>query len=88
MLLYYFKFQPAASGSGVPAVIAYLNGVKMPHVVEFKVLVVRVFSTIATVVAALAGGKVNIIHHYFFKVAEIIVLLKFLYNSLCNTTIS
>ncbi|XP_039289878.1 H(+)/Cl(-) exchange transporter 7 isoform X2 [Nilaparvata lugens] len=49
--------EPAASGSGVPAVIAYLNGVKMPHVVEFKVLVVRVFSTIATVVAALAGGK-------------------------------
>uniref|UniRef100_A0A1B6JW70 Chloride channel protein n=1 Tax=Homalodisca liturata TaxID=320908 RepID=A0A1B6JW70_9HEMI len=49
--------EPAATGSGVPAVISYLNGVKMPHVVEFRVMVTRVMSTIATCVAGLAGGK-------------------------------
>ncbi|XP_014248835.1 H(+)/Cl(-) exchange transporter 7-like [Cimex lectularius] len=49
--------EPAASGSGVPAVIGYLNGVKMPHVVEVKVLIVRMLSTIATCVGGLAGGK-------------------------------
>lgn len=42
----------------MPAVISYLNGVKMPHIVEFRVMVTRVLSTIATVVAGLAGGKV------------------------------
>lgn len=56
--LYILFLQPAASGSGVPAVIAYLNGVKMPHVVEFRVMVTRVLSTVATCVAGLAGGKV------------------------------
>ncbi|XP_054281681.1 H(+)/Cl(-) exchange transporter 7-like isoform X2 [Macrosteles quadrilineatus] len=49
--------EPAATGSGVPIVISYLNGVKMPHVVDVRVMLIRVCSTIATCVAGLAGGK-------------------------------
>lgn len=73
-----FLFQPAASGSGVPAVIGYLNGVKMPHVVEVKVLIVRMLSTIATCVGGLAGGKVGL--HFNPFTSSYPILLKPTYN--------
>lgn len=46
-----------ASGSGVPLVKCYLNGVKVPRVVRIKTLVVKVVGVITSVVGGLAGGK-------------------------------
>lgn len=46
-----------ASGSGVPMVKCYLNGVKVPRVVRIKTLVVKVVGVITSVVGSLAGGK-------------------------------
>lgn len=38
----------------------------MPHIVEFRVMVTRVLSTIATVVAGLAGGKVRRLLNFLY----------------------
>lgn len=46
-----------ASGSGVPMVKCYLNGVKVPRVVRIKTLFVKVIGVIMSVVGSLAGGK-------------------------------
>lgn len=49
--------EPAASGSGIPQIKCYLNGVKVPHVVRLKTLVVKVLGVIFSVVGGLAVGK-------------------------------
>ena len=38
-------FAPAAAGSGIPEVKAYLNGVDAPNILSFRTLVVKVFSS-------------------------------------------
>lgn len=49
--------EPVASGSGVPIMKCYLNGIKVPRVVRFKTLLVKVFGVVTSVVGGLAGGK-------------------------------
>ncbi|XP_026751549.2 H(+)/Cl(-) exchange transporter 7 [Galleria mellonella] len=49
--------EPVASGSGIPQVKCYLNGVKVPRVVRIKTLVVKAIGVISAVVGGLAGGK-------------------------------
>ncbi|KAG5883579.1 hypothetical protein JTB14_016719 [Gonioctena quinquepunctata] len=49
--------EPIASGSGIPQVKCYLNGVKIPRVVRVKTLVVKSIGVICSVVGGLAGGK-------------------------------
>jgi hypothetical protein len=51
-------FQPTATGSGIPQVKCYLNGVKIPRVVRIKTLIVKVIGVISSVVGGLAVGKV------------------------------
>ncbi|KAH0632064.1 hypothetical protein JD844_020125, partial [Phrynosoma platyrhinos] len=48
---------PVAAGSGIPQIKCYLNGVKIPHVVRLKTLVVKVCGVIFSVVGGLAVGK-------------------------------
>lgn len=48
-----------ASGSGIPQVKCYLNGVKIPRVVRIKTLFVKSIGVICSVVGGLAGGKVS-----------------------------
>lgn len=48
--------QPVAAGSGVPEVIAFLNGVKIPRIARIKTLFVKLFATILGVPAGLAIG--------------------------------
>ncbi|XP_068606085.1 H(+)/Cl(-) exchange transporter 7 [Brachionichthys hirsutus] len=50
-------FEPIASGSGIPQIKCYLNGVKIPRVVRLKTLVVKVCGVICSVVGGLAVGK-------------------------------
>ncbi|XP_034782978.1 H(+)/Cl(-) exchange transporter 7-like [Acipenser ruthenus] len=50
-------FEPAAAGSGIPQIKCYLNGVKIPHVVRLKTLVIKVFGVISSVAGGLAVGK-------------------------------
>ncbi len=48
------RFAPAAAGAGVPDVIAFLNGLKMPKTVRMKTLIVKLVG----VGCALGGGLV------------------------------
>uniref|UniRef100_G3RG47 Chloride channel protein n=1 Tax=Gorilla gorilla gorilla TaxID=9595 RepID=G3RG47_GORGO len=50
-------FQPVAAGSGIPQIKCFLNGVKIPHVVRLKTLVIKVSGVILSVVGGLAVGK-------------------------------
>ncbi|XP_058891353.1 H(+)/Cl(-) exchange transporter 7 isoform X2 [Acipenser ruthenus] len=50
-------FEPVAAGSGIPQIKCYLNGVKIPHVVRLKTLVIKVFGVISSVAGGLAVGK-------------------------------
>uniref|UniRef100_A0A8V0YYV2 Chloride channel protein n=1 Tax=Gallus gallus TaxID=9031 RepID=A0A8V0YYV2_CHICK len=45
------------TGSGIPQIKCYLNGVKIPHVVRLKTLVIKVCGVILSVVGGLAVGK-------------------------------
>ncbi|XP_014217594.1 H(+)/Cl(-) exchange transporter 7 [Copidosoma floridanum] len=49
--------EPVATGSGIPQVKCYLNGIKIPRVVRIKTLAVKIIGVIGTVVGGLAGGK-------------------------------
>lgn len=49
--------EPIAMGSGIPHVKCYLNGIKMPHIVRLRTLVVKVVGVISAVVGGLACGK-------------------------------
>eukprot|EP00250_Pteridium_aquilinum_P024475 c29128_g1_i1 orf=221-2632(+) len=48
---------PAAAGSGIPEVKAYLNGVDAPNILSPKTLVVKVLGSIGAVAGGLAVGK-------------------------------
>uniref|UniRef100_A0A8C0D2Y6 Chloride channel protein n=1 Tax=Balaenoptera musculus TaxID=9771 RepID=A0A8C0D2Y6_BALMU len=50
--------EPVAAGSGIPQIKCFLNGVKIPHVVRLKTLVIKVSGVILSVVGGLAVGKV------------------------------
>ncbi|KAM5152398.1 H(+)/Cl(-) exchange transporter 7 isoform 2-T4 [Mantella aurantiaca] len=49
--------EPVAAGSGIPQIKCFLNGVKIPHVVRLKTLLVKVVGVILSVVGGLAVGK-------------------------------
>ncbi|XP_053550619.1 H(+)/Cl(-) exchange transporter 7 [Bombina bombina] len=49
--------EPVAAGSGIPQIKCFLNGVKVPHVVRLKTLVVKVCGVILSVAGGLAVGK-------------------------------
>lgn len=48
---------PVASGSGIPQIKCFLNGVKVPGVVRLKTLIVKVFGVVCAVAGGLAVGK-------------------------------
>lgn len=49
---------PAASGSGIPYVKCFLNGIRIPGVVRFKTLFVKAVGVAFAVSGGLAVGKV------------------------------
>ncbi|CAA6661458.1 unnamed protein product [Spirodela intermedia] len=48
---------PAAGGSGIPEVKAYLNGVDAPEILSFRTLVVKIIGSILAVSSSLHIGK-------------------------------
>ncbi|KAL4241084.1 H(+)/Cl(-) exchange transporter 7 [Mactra antiquata] len=50
-------FEPVAAGSGIPQIKCFLNGVKIPHVVRVKTLVIKVIGVVSAVAGGLAVGK-------------------------------
>ena len=48
---------PVASGSGIPQIKCFLNGVKVPGVIRLKALVVKFIGIVLAVVGGLAVGK-------------------------------
>jgi len=48
---------PAAAGSGIPDVKAYLNGIDVPGVLLFRTLVAKVLGSVGSVAGGLAVGK-------------------------------
>jgi H+/Cl- antiporter ClcA len=56
-------FEPAAGGSGIPDVIAYLNGVLIPKVMNFRTFVAKTVSCICAVGGGLpVGVEAPLIH--------------------------
>ena len=51
--------QPVAAGSGIPQIKCFLNGVKVPHVVRVKTLIIKVIGVVSAVAGGLAVGKVR-----------------------------
>lgn len=50
-------WQPPAAGSGIPEIIAFLNGINLNNVVSIQVLVAKVFGMCFSVAAGLPLGK-------------------------------
>lgn len=48
---------PVASGSGIPQIKCFLNGVKIPQVIRLKALIVKFVGIVLAVVGGLAVGK-------------------------------
>ncbi|XP_026809937.1 H(+)/Cl(-) exchange transporter 7-like, partial [Rhopalosiphum maidis] len=49
--------EPSAAGSGIPFVISYLNGVRIPRMTAVRCLLVKVISVVCVCAAGLGGGK-------------------------------
>lgn len=63
---------PAAAGSGIPEVMAYLNGVDAPEILSLKTLVVKVIGCIAAVSSSLHVGKAGPMVHTSACIASIL----------------
>eukprot|EP01012_Entosiphon_sulcatum_P007737 TRINITY_DN14025_c0_g1_i2.p1 TRINITY_DN14025_c0_g1~~TRINITY_DN14025_c0_g1_i2.p1 ORF type:complete len:831 (+),score=165.20 TRINITY_DN14025_c0_g1_i2:34-2526(+) len=55
--------QPVAAGSGVPEVMAYLNGIRLPKVFNIRTLATKLFSCICAVSSSLPCGPEGPIIH-------------------------
>eukprot|EP00736_Rhodelphis_marinus_P011588 Rmarinus@m.25235 len=56
-------FAPWLTGSGVEDVKAYINGVRLPHVISFKTFIVKLFALIMGVSGSLTLGKEGPLTH-------------------------
>ncbi|XP_062185782.1 putative chloride channel-like protein CLC-g isoform X2 [Phragmites australis] len=63
---------PAAAGSGIPEVKAYLNGVDAPNIFSLKTLIVKVVGCIAAVSSSLHVGKAGPLVHTGACIASIL----------------
>ncbi|CAH2079881.1 unnamed protein product [Thlaspi arvense] len=63
---------PAAAGSGIPEVKAYLNGVDAPEIFSVRTLVVKIIGNISAVSASLLIGKAGPMVHTGACVASIL----------------
>ena len=54
---------PGATGSGIPELMGYLNGVKYPKIFSMRVLVVKIVGVILAVSGTLCLGKEGPLAH-------------------------
>jgi len=64
--------EPAAAGSGVPEVMAYLNGVSIPKVFNARTLLVKYTSVGLTVASGLYGGNEGPMIHIGASIGKIL----------------
>ncbi|KAI6660374.1 Chloride transport protein [Oopsacas minuta] len=50
-------FEPLAAGSGIPEIKCYLNGIKVPHVVRLRTLIIKATGVLFSVAGGLLVGK-------------------------------
>lgn len=65
-------FAPSAAGSGIPEVMAYLNGVDAPDVLSLRTLLVKVVGCVAAVSSSLHVGKAGPMVHTAACVASVL----------------
>ncbi|CAM6118423.1 unnamed protein product [Calypogeia fissa] len=63
---------PAAAGSGIPEVKAFLNGVDTPNIFSFKTFFVKIFGAIGSVAGGLIVGKEGPLVHIGSCIAAIL----------------
>lgn len=63
---------PAAAGSGIPEVKAYLNGVDAPNILSPRTLVVKVLGSVGTVAGGLIVGKEGPLVHIGSCIASLL----------------
>ncbi|KAK8951527.1 putative chloride channel-like protein CLC-g [Platanthera zijinensis] len=63
---------PAAAGSGIPEVKAYLNGIDAPEIFSFRTLVVKIVGCIAAVSSSLHVGKAGPMLHTTACIASLL----------------
>ncbi|KAK9706221.1 hypothetical protein RND81_07G111700 [Saponaria officinalis] len=63
---------PAAAGSGIPEVKAYLNGVDVPEIFSLKTLIVKISGSIAAVSSSLLIGKAGPMVHSASSIAALL----------------
>ncbi|KAA3490627.1 Voltage-gated chloride channel family protein isoform 1 [Gossypium australe] len=63
---------PAAAGSGIPEVKAYLNGVDAPGIISLRTLVVKIIGSISAVSSSLLVGKAGPMMHIGACIASLL----------------
>ncbi|XP_044464562.1 putative chloride channel-like protein CLC-g [Mangifera indica] len=63
---------PVATGSGIPEVKAYLNGVDAPGILSFRTMIVKIFGSIFAVSSSLLIGKAGPMVHTGACVASLL----------------
>ena len=73
-------YGPPATGSGVPELMAYLNGVQVPGFVKESTLLTKVFGVVLAVSGKLCVGKEGPLAHVGAAVGANVLYLPFLKN--------
>ncbi|KAG4144093.1 hypothetical protein ERO13_D05G015000v2 [Gossypium hirsutum] len=63
---------PAAAGSGIPEVKAYLNGVDAPGIISLRTLIVKIIGSISAVSSSLLVGKAGPMMHIGACIASLL----------------
>jgi chloride channel 7 len=66
------QFAPAAAGSGIPEIKAYLNGIDTPGILLFRTLVGKILGSIGSVGGGLALGKEGPLVHTGACIASVL----------------
>ncbi|KAH6559376.1 hypothetical protein KP509_1Z011500 [Ceratopteris richardii] len=66
------SFGPAAAGSGIPEVKAYLNGIDAPNILSPRTLIVKILGSIGAVAGGLAVGKEGPLVHIGSCIASLL----------------
>lgn len=66
------QFAPAAAGSGIPEIKAYLNGVDTPGILLFRTLIGKILGSIGSVGGGLALGKEGPLVHTGACIASVL----------------
>lgn len=64
---------PAANGSGIAELMAYLNGVNYPEIYSYKTLIIKIFCVVLGICGALCIGKEGPLAHIGAAIAVMVI---------------